>query len=53
VQPSSILDESQQALEKKIKTLVPAEVKTKIAKALTEQTTTCRTVSTRFRHGTG
>jgi hypothetical protein len=39
VQPSSILDESQQALEKKIKTLVPAEVKTKIAKALTEQTT--------------
>ena len=27
------------ALEKKVKTLVPAEVKTKIAKALTEQTT--------------
>jgi hypothetical protein len=27
------------ALEKKMKTLVPAEVKTKIAKALTEQTT--------------
>ena len=27
------------ALEKKMKTLVPAEVKTKIAKALSEQTT--------------